>query len=396
MLDREDDGVVGAVGVHILDQTKAVFVFHLVIVGMWIVGQGRDPVGTQFLMDVDDSGVADVRNILLEGPTEDQDPGTLHGVLGGDEVFDRLLGYVFAHRVVDASAGEDHFGVVAQALRLEGQVVWVHSDAMATDQSGAEGEEIPLGSSGLQDGEGVDSLAVKDQRELIHQGNVEVTLGVLDHLGRLGGLDAGGNMNASSDDGSVDLCHQSCGLRGIARDDLLDLLDSVLLVPRVDPLGRVAGEEVRPPFQATLLLDQGQAIHLGASRIDGGLADDRGARLDVPADHLARLHEEGQVGSPMGVDRGGHRHNDEAGLGQDAGIGGEPDRNPAELVRGQLLGTVMAVRELANAGGDDVEAHHIELGGKGDCDRQAHIAKADDADRNPFGAKLLKLEVSSH
>src|SRR3546814_1079371 len=59
---------------------------------------------------------------------------------------DHPLGNVAAHGVVDPAPGQDHVRVVADLLRLVGQVVGVHADAVAADQAGAERQEVQLGS----------------------------------------------------------------------------------------------------------------------------------------------------------------------------------------------------------------------------------------------------------
>ena len=43
---------------------------------------------------------------------------------------------------------------------------------------------------------GVDIERLKDQRQFVHEGNVEIALGVFNHLGRFGDPDRGRAMNA--------------------------------------------------------------------------------------------------------------------------------------------------------------------------------------------------------
>ena len=54
----------------------------------------------------------------------------------------------------------------------------------------------------------IDADTAKDERQLIHQGNIEVALRILDDLGRLGHLDRTGAMHASSNDRAVHLGHR--------------------------------------------------------------------------------------------------------------------------------------------------------------------------------------------
>jgi hypothetical protein len=73
--------------------------------------------------------------------------------------------------------------MVAEHLRLVGEVVGVDADAVAADQAGPERQEVPFGSGRLEYLEGVDADTVEDDRELVNQRDVQVALGVLDDLG---------------------------------------------------------------------------------------------------------------------------------------------------------------------------------------------------------------------
>ena len=70
---------------------------------------------------------------------------------------------------------------------------------MAADQAGAEGQEVPFAAGGLQHFQGVDAQLAEDQRQFVHQGDVEVALGVLDDLGGLGDADAAGKVSPGGD-----------------------------------------------------------------------------------------------------------------------------------------------------------------------------------------------------
>jgi hypothetical protein len=63
---------------------------------------------------------------------------------------------------------------------------------VAAHQARTEGQEVPLGAGGLEHFEGVDADLVEDHREFVHQGDVEVALGVFDDLGGFGDLDGAG------------------------------------------------------------------------------------------------------------------------------------------------------------------------------------------------------------
>ena len=96
------------------------------------------------------------------------------------------------------------------------QVIRVNPDAVATYQPWFELEEIPLGACGFQHFIGIDAQLVKDDGQLVHQRDIEITLRVLDDFGRLGSLDAGCTMHTRHDDALVQPGHPVKCFRGIA------------------------------------------------------------------------------------------------------------------------------------------------------------------------------------
>ena len=109
-----------------------------------------------------------------------------------DHLLDGLLGDVFAHAVVDPASGQDHLRMVAELVGLVGEVIRVDADAMPADQSRPKRQEVPFRSRGIQHFGRVDADLMEDQRELVHQRDVEIALRVLDHLGCFGDLDRRG------------------------------------------------------------------------------------------------------------------------------------------------------------------------------------------------------------
>ena len=189
MRDRRDDGI-GAWQLFPIQQAHAVLTQRFLRVGLRIADADLDAVAVQFLDDVDDLGVAQIAAVLLEGQPQQVDTGALDVRAGRDHVLDRLLGNELAHAVVDAASGQDHLWVVAEHVGLVRQVIGIDADAMAADQTRLELQEVPLRSRGFKHLSGVEADPVEDDRQLIHQGDVQIALRVFDHLGCLGGLDA--------------------------------------------------------------------------------------------------------------------------------------------------------------------------------------------------------------
>jgi hypothetical protein len=79
---------------------------------------------------------------------------------------------------------------------------------------------------------------------LVHQGNVQITLGILDDLGSFGFLNGFCRINSGIYDGTVQPCHPVQGIRGITRNNLGDLGQGALLVTRIDTFRRIRNEKV--------------------------------------------------------------------------------------------------------------------------------------------------------
>ncbi len=154
----------------------------------------------QCLVYVDDFGVAHVGAVFLEGKAEDEDVAAEHLDAFLEHELDYAVGHVGAHAVVHAAAGEDDFGVVAVALGALGEVVRVDAYAVAADESGLEGQEVPFGRGGFENVLRVDAHEGEDFRQFVDEGDVDVALRVLYHLGGFGYLDGGSEVRACGDD----------------------------------------------------------------------------------------------------------------------------------------------------------------------------------------------------
>jgi len=125
--------------------------------------------------------------------------------------------------------------MIPELLGLVDEVIGVNGDAMTTDQSWRETDEVPLGRGSIDNRFGVESHLVEDDREFVEERDVQVPLHVLDDFCGLGGPDVLGDVDVR--DQAVELGE---GLRGRvvhAGDDLGDLVDGVLVVAGVDAFG---------------------------------------------------------------------------------------------------------------------------------------------------------------
>ena len=71
----------------------------------------------------------------------------------------------------------------------------------------------------------------KMMRQFVHQGDIQIALGILDHLGRLGHLDRRSAMHARLDDALVQGGNLFQRIRRIPGDDFYHLGQSALAIP---------------------------------------------------------------------------------------------------------------------------------------------------------------------
>ena len=385
MRHGQHDGVVGICGRRLRHGLHAVFVFGFGRLNPGVVDVDLGVVAGQFPDDVDHLGVAHVGAAFLESEAQHQDARAddVDGLF--QHQLDHLPGHVATHAVVDAPSCEDDFGVVADFLCLVGEVVRVHADAVAADEAGAERQEVPLGAGGFEDIEGIDAKAVEDQRQFVHQGNVEVALGVLDHLGGFGDLDGTGFVGAGGNDAAIQGIDEVRNLGSGAGSDLLDGGQAVLFVAGVDALWAVAGKEVAVELEAGVLFEDGDADFFGGAGIDGGFVDDDGALAHDLADGFGGLDQRGEVRAIGLIDGGGDGDDEDVAGFEVIRLGGIAElRGGGEILGLDFAGAVMAGPEFIDARLLDVKADDGQDPAEFDGKRQADVAEADDG--NPGGS----------
>jgi|GEM_PF-4075960 len=70
---------------------------------------------------------------------------------------------------------------------------------------------------------GIDSQLVENNGQFVHQRDIQVALGVFDHLGGFGHLDAGCAVHAGRDNGFIECSDFFQGIGVVARDDFQNL-----------------------------------------------------------------------------------------------------------------------------------------------------------------------------
>ena len=225
---------------------NAVFVQTFLRIGQWVMNNRRDAKSAQLMIDVGGAAVAQIGHILFERHAQDGHPRIFNRLVGGDQHLDQLLGDESTHATINAPTRQNDLRVIAQFFGLGGQVIRVDTDAVTADQARLVRQKVPLGAGGSQHILGANAHAVEDQSQLVHQGNVQVALSVLDHFGGFGHLDRLGAVDASLDDRAIEVSQRIQRGFIFARHHFDDFGQGVQLVAGVDPLWRVAQFEIHP------------------------------------------------------------------------------------------------------------------------------------------------------
>src|SRR3546814_8966158 len=111
------------------------------------------------------------------------------------------------------------------------------------------------------------TLFLSDQREFVHQRDIEIALRVLDDLGGLGDLDRWRAVDAGVDDRAISVGNAVQCFRAIARHYLDDLAQRTFAIARIDALRRIREMEIGAVFEAGDLFQQRPADVFGDARI---------------------------------------------------------------------------------------------------------------------------------
>ena len=253
---------------------------------------------------------------------------------------------------------------------------------MTAYETGTEGEKVPLRLRCLQHILCVNPHSIEDLRQLIHKGNVDIPLGVLDHLGRLSHLDRGCEMGAGSDDGAVDCIDILAHLRRGAGGNLLDMLHGVLLIAGIDALGAVATIEVLIELQPGDTLHDRDAALLRHAGVDGALIDDYIALADDLTYHLTGRDKRREVGVVILIHGRGDSHDIEVALPDLIEIRGADeailDGGLQELIR-HLEGGIVTRHQSLYPSRVVVVSDGLVLSAEEPCKWKTHIPEPDDS-----------------
>ena len=122
-----------------------------------------------------------------------------------DKQFDDFTRDETPHFVVEAAACQNHLRVIAKSLRCGCQVIGIDTNAMSSHQTRCEFQKIPFGTGGFKYILGAHTHSIKNDRQFVHQGNVDISLGVFQNLCGLSHFNGGGLVQACMDDSAIDV-----------------------------------------------------------------------------------------------------------------------------------------------------------------------------------------------
>ena len=258
---------------------------------------------------------------------------------------------------------------------------------MSPDQPGRERQEIPFGPRRRENVPHRHVHLRENLRNLVHEGDVDVALRVLDYFGGFGHPDRGGAKHSALRDRAIERGNAFKHLWGLSCHDLGDLVDRVLAVARIDPFGAVGQEEIATADEAGRGFEDRTADVLGYPGIDSAFEHHDRCRAPRPAFGEQRSHrvrgspDNRQIGPVVLVDWG--RHGDDVEICRRT-LGNAVDklqRGLAQHVPGNLVGPVEPGAQLRDPACGHVEPCR-EIGpGQRNRQRKPDIAQADDVYR---------------
>ena len=141
------------------------------------------------MIDVNHTGVAHIRAILLEGKAHDKDIGVQNLDALLEHVLDGLVNHVCTHTIVHTTTGKDNLRIIAHTHSALCQIVRINRNAVTAYQTRIHLDEVPLGSGSLNHIGSVNAHQREDLGELIEEGNHNVALRVLNDLSSFSNLD---------------------------------------------------------------------------------------------------------------------------------------------------------------------------------------------------------------
>ncbi|KAF5029995.1 hypothetical protein DSECCO2_642770 [anaerobic digester metagenome] len=174
---------------------------------MRIDGVNMQTIGNEFVDDVNHFAVADIGHIFLKSHAHHKHFAVENVFSGFDEFLHALLCNIRAHAVVHKTAGTDDLRMIFIFLSFVYKIIRVDPDTMSAHKARLEFQKVPFCSGCFKHIQRVDSHAAKNDRQLIHQSDVDVTLSILNDFGGFGHFNTWCTMYAGFDHKFIYFCN---------------------------------------------------------------------------------------------------------------------------------------------------------------------------------------------
>ena len=326
---------------------------------------------------------AHVADAAFVGHADQRDLGPVDRFAGVVEGAFDALDAVVGHLLVDLARQLDELRAHVELAGPPRQIERIHRQAVpAHPRPRLEAHEpVRLRRGRIDDLPDVDAHPVGQDRQLVHQRDVdraEDVLQQLRHLRDLGGPDA--------DDVIAHLLVQRDGTVtagfGEAADDLRRRPQRVIGAARIDALGTERQIEVAARREARLLQHRQQPLPRRA-RIRRRLQDHQLPGLQDPRERAARIQQRPQIGLAVRRQRRRHADQDRVRMRQRRRPRRrlDPVQHRLQALVGDVLDVGLARADRLDLAAVDVHRHHpMALLGERHRKRQPDVSETDDAD----------------
>ena len=194
----------------------------------------------QLIDNVHHFGVAQVGAVFLKCQTQYSNLSATHPVAVLHQSLDRLLSHKLSHVIICLTPSQNNLRMVANRLCLIRQIVGVDTNTVASDQAGPEREKIPFAACCFQNIKRINTQPVKNHRQFIHKRNIKISLRIFNNLGGFSNFNSGRPMSARRHYPAIESGYFVECFRCVPGNNFDDCFQAMLLVSRVNALGRVA------------------------------------------------------------------------------------------------------------------------------------------------------------
>ena len=161
------------------------------------------------------------------------------------------------------------------------EIVRIHADAMSPYQPRCKRKKIPFSPRSLKHIISIYPHPVKQNRELIHKRNINITLSILNNFCSLSHLHCRSPVHTRLHNQLIDTSHQIKRLTITPRHNLHSVLQRMLSITRIYPLRRIPHLKIHPTLQPAERLKHRHTLLLGTPRVNRRLINNHIPPLQI-------------------------------------------------------------------------------------------------------------------